>query len=1075
MNASNELREQMWELCYDLLPSDQREALIGRIKSDPQVARLYAEVRLQADLVGFAAKVEDPSLILSGQQEELPAGDLAAAGGRCKEAAVTPLERSASSHAGRWEANWLTGAAALVLFGLIALGYSSPFHSEQRLAETLLVTEIDVPAAMHAGLSDELRLRSKSAQGNAVASEVDITIRDSSGQVRFHDVVATDSEGRGKVAIPGPAIVTGAQIVAAARSAKAAAYADRFAGDATPGDASANRLTARLPVRSEPPLVYYLFDQPVAVPGQTVSYGVMSLDRFTLQPSAPLPDQVEGASAGALPLQPEGTAEGAIAEGTFIVPADSSDDEAALEESRQAPSKSLQLKRELDKQVADGRRRNLADDRVTLRQRAGRDEQIAEDAPKQSAGLAGPGLLEQSETVKAKVEDGVALEQLERESVGQSQVVEAGQPLTVPIPAIARSKKLLVEAICRDVTVVSQSVDPSPSQAAIEAGDKAGQRITLDLPPEADGAIRVELVDQSQSPPQVLSQHHFFRQPAKELAIEREGWQKEYAPGEVVKLRLKVSDESGRATSATLGVRVWNEASIAAAGGEPPLLAEAVRLSSQPSALSDEVSSLAKAQRGLADLSLLAQSEVREDLVEAKKTDPVAAPLASPAPASPAASEAEVAPSRTAGTPVPPAEAPSVVGGAGVAEPAGKNYRYAIPAEPAEIVAESKSADSTYVASNETAVLRQHRLLKSELERDRKAWQAMLGRVLVIGGVAALATLFALFLVRMPVRAGSGTFALVAAAASLVIGAFWMSDPQHESQVALAIENGTIASTQPKSAATESPFGFGRGHPAGQEADFAAGADALAPPSADQSRPLAAASAPDALKDAAPATSASSSRAMRPTDPAGIALADKPVVAAQATPAPAAPLPADAEAVGARAGGAFGRPPPAEKSAEKLAAGKEAGGSPLAEAGRGFGSATRMAKGAASGSGAGGGKSDSGTATAGLPPLAPAADLGRAGRLEPSAAPAQALAGAATQAESRDNRPQSPAQRGGRGADAAPPALYFNPRLMTDEQGYATIEFQLPQVESQYRVLIDAFGQGRIGSVELPIVCQQKE
>jgi uncharacterized protein YfaS (alpha-2-macroglobulin family) len=46
---------------------------------------------------------------------------------------------------------------------------------------------------------------------------------------------------------------------------------------------------------------------------------------------------------------------------------------------------------------------------------------------------------------------------------------------------------------------------------------------------------------------------------------------------------------------------------------------------------------------------------------------------------------------------------------------------------------------------------------------------------------------------------------------------------------------------------------------------------------------------------------------------------------------------------------------------------------------------------------------------------------------------------------------------------------------MTDEQGYATIEFQLPQVESQYRVLIDAFGQGRIGSVELPIVCQQKE
>ena len=27
MNASNELREKMWELCYDLLPDDERSVL----------------------------------------------------------------------------------------------------------------------------------------------------------------------------------------------------------------------------------------------------------------------------------------------------------------------------------------------------------------------------------------------------------------------------------------------------------------------------------------------------------------------------------------------------------------------------------------------------------------------------------------------------------------------------------------------------------------------------------------------------------------------------------------------------------------------------------------------------------------------------------------------------------------------------------------------------------------------------------------------------------------------------------------------------------------------------------------
>jgi uncharacterized protein YfaS (alpha-2-macroglobulin family) len=56
---------------------------------------------------------------------------------------------------------------------------------------------------------------------------------------------------------------------------------------------------------------------------------------------------------------------------------------------------------------------------------------------------------------------------------------------------------------------------------------------------------------------------------------------------------------------------------------------------------------------------------------------------------------------------------------------------------------------------------------------------------------------------------------------------------------------------------------------------------------------------------------------------------------------------------------------------------------------------------------------------------------------------------------------------------AAPASLYFNPRLATDADGYVTIEFQMPEVESEYRVLIDAFGQGRIGSAEVLIMCRK--
>jgi hypothetical protein len=61
----------------------------------------------------------------------------------------------------------------------------------------------------------------------------------------------------------------------------------------------------------------------------------------------------------------------------------------------------------------------------------------------------------------------------------------------------------------------------------------------------------------------------------------------------------------------------------------------------------------------------------------------------------------------------------------------------------------------------------------------------------------------------------------------------------------------------------------------------------------------------------------------------------------------------------------------------------------------------------------------------------------------------------------------------GRGLGAAPASLYFNPRLATDADGYATIEFQMPAAEADYRILIDAFGNGRVGSAEMLIMCRK--
>jgi hypothetical protein len=60
-------------------------------------------------------------------------------------------------------------------------------------------------------------------------------------------------------------------------------------------------------------------------------------------------------------------------------------------------------------------------------------------------------------------------------------------------------------------------------------------------------------------------------------------------------------------------------------------------------------------------------------------------------------------------------------------------------------------------------------------------------------------------------------------------------------------------------------------------------------------------------------------------------------------------------------------------------------------------------------------------------------------------------------------------------ASAAPASLYFNPDLVTDSNGRATIEFVMPTVNCEYRLLVDALGQGRIGSRQEVLVCRGNE
>src|SRR5438045_3525209 len=150
----SELRESMWDLVYGLLSEEESQVLIARIKSEPDAARLYAEVRLEADLVTQAARVEDSSISLKA--------DKGAADSEVHAKATASSGRGASARLGadfHRGARWLVGLAATALAGLLAIGLSWQRTSTPQLASGLVAADVFASQPMLAGLTCPVELR----------------------------------------------------------------------------------------------------------------------------------------------------------------------------------------------------------------------------------------------------------------------------------------------------------------------------------------------------------------------------------------------------------------------------------------------------------------------------------------------------------------------------------------------------------------------------------------------------------------------------------------------------------------------------------------------------------------------------------------------------------------------------------------------------------------------------------------------------------------------------------------------------------------------------------------------------
>src|SRR5438874_7285569 len=201
MTESQQLREQMWDLIYGLLSTEESQSLIAHIKSDPQAARLYAECRLQADLVGQAARVEDSSLVLR-VNEPAETSKIESRKSKVK----TPA--SAKSRPSKSSDYWLAGIAAIALVVLLAAGLFWSRQNDQQLASAPFATDIEAPSSMPAGLTNKVAVRTyfvshngRQAHGAPIALQV--RLLDAAGKETFHQDVQTGDAGWATVEIPG--------------------------------------------------------------------------------------------------------------------------------------------------------------------------------------------------------------------------------------------------------------------------------------------------------------------------------------------------------------------------------------------------------------------------------------------------------------------------------------------------------------------------------------------------------------------------------------------------------------------------------------------------------------------------------------------------------------------------------------------------------------------------------------------------------------------------------------------------------------------------------------------------------
>lgn len=261
MNDRHDIHDQLWDLVYGLLEPDEKAALHAQIKSDPAVARMYADTILEAELLKKAARIETPLIELPGQQEKVALGKPIR---RVKQDGASSLSRGL---------NWLAGmgTAALALF--IALMLWRPETSQVPALATARVLEVFGAPVWQPGISNRLKIVARAASGAPQSVDLRVEVRDAQGVTNYFRDIRTSDAGIVQFEVPGEAVKAGSRVQVM--------FADGL--NAAGREVEGAAVNAALPAQSDAARATVTVDRDWYAPGDAVRFRANVLERYSLQ------------------------------------------------------------------------------------------------------------------------------------------------------------------------------------------------------------------------------------------------------------------------------------------------------------------------------------------------------------------------------------------------------------------------------------------------------------------------------------------------------------------------------------------------------------------------------------------------------------------------------------------------------------------------------------------------------------------------------------------------------------------------------------------------------------------------